>query len=103
MNEKKTVWLGRAAIVVSFVIALVISLFLKHLGQGFEYVLEYAGLISPGILCIFLLRMFWKRTTTNGAPDALTVNRQWFKMTRSFRLGAVVVCTLPALMCIIVW
>lgn len=67
LNEKQTVWLGRVAIVVSFIIALVISPFLKNFGQGFQYIQEYTGFISPGILCIFLLGMFWKRATANGA------------------------------------
>jgi SSS family solute:Na+ symporter len=67
MSEKQTVWLGRVAIVVSFIIALVISPFLKNFGQGFEYIQEYTGFISPGILCIFLLGMFWKRATASGA------------------------------------
>ncbi|WP_288429890.1 sodium/sugar symporter [uncultured Spirosoma sp.] len=67
MTEKQTVWLGRVAIVVSFIIALAISPFLKNFGQGFEYIQEYTGFISPGILCIFLLGMFWKRATASGA------------------------------------
>lgn len=67
MTEKQTVWLGRVAIVVSFIIALAISPFLKNFGQGFEYIQEYTGFISPGILCIFLLGMFWKRATAGGA------------------------------------
>ncbi|GAB3974228.1 sodium/sugar symporter [Spirosoma terrae] len=70
ISEKQTVWLGRVAIVVSFIIALVISPFLKNFGQGFEYIQEYTGFISPGILCIFLLGMFWKKATTNGALAA---------------------------------
>ncbi len=70
ISEKQTVWLGRVAIVVSFIIALAISPFLKNFGQGFEYIQEYTGFISPGILCIFLLGMFWKRATANGALAA---------------------------------
>jgi SSS family solute:Na+ symporter len=70
MDQQKTVWLGRVAIVVSFIIALAISPLLKNFGQGFEYIQEYTGFISPGILCIFLLGMFWKRATANGALAA---------------------------------
>ncbi len=67
LDEKKTVWLGRVAIVVSFIIALAISPLLKNFGQGFEYIQEYTGFISPGILAIFLLGFFWKKATANGA------------------------------------
>ncbi|CCH51748.1 Sodium/glucose cotransporter AltName: Full=Na(+)/glucose symporter [Fibrisoma limi BUZ 3] len=74
ISEKQTVWLGRVAIVVSFAIALVISPFLQNFGQGFEYIQEYTGFISPGILCIFLLGMFWKRATANGALAAAVLS-----------------------------
>jgi SSS family solute:Na+ symporter len=70
LTEKQTVWRGRIAIVVSFAIALVISPFLKNFGQGFEYIQEYTGFISPGILAIFLLGFFWKKATSNGALAA---------------------------------
>jgi SSS family solute:Na+ symporter len=70
LNEKQMVWMGRVSIVVSFVIALAISPLLKNLGQGFQYIQEYTGFISPGILAIFLLGFFWKKATANGALAA---------------------------------
>ncbi|RIV19424.1 sodium transporter [Fibrisoma montanum] len=74
ISEKQTVWLGRVAIIVSFIIALAISPFLQNFGQGFEYIQEYTGFISPGILCIFLLGMFWKRASANGALAAAVLS-----------------------------
>ncbi|MFC0186312.1 solute:Na+ symporter, SSS family [Pseudarcicella hirudinis] len=74
LDEKKTVWLGRIAIVVSFIIALAISPFLKNLGQGFEYIQEYTGFISPGILAIFLLGFFWKKAASQGALVAAVLS-----------------------------
>lgn len=67
MSEKQTVWTGRVAIVVAFVIALVVSPLLRNFGQAFEYIQVYTGYISPGILSIFLLGFFWKKATANGA------------------------------------
>ncbi len=67
LNEKQTVRLGRLSIVVAFAIALVLSPFLRNFGQGFEYIQEYTGFISPGILAIFLLGFFWNKATANGA------------------------------------
>jgi solute:Na+ symporter, SSS family len=70
LSEKQTVWTGRIAIVVAFVIALTVSPLLANFGQAFEYIQVYTGYISPGILCIFLLGFFWKKATANGALTA---------------------------------
>ena len=74
LSEKQTVRYGRVAIIVSFAIALVISPLLKNFGQGFEYIQEYTGFISPGILCIFLLGFFWKKAGTGGALAAAVLS-----------------------------
>jgi SSS family solute:Na+ symporter len=33
----------------------------------FQYIQEYTGLVSPGILAVFLMGLFWKKTSTRGA------------------------------------
>ncbi|HEX7756054.1 MAG TPA: sodium transporter, partial [Niabella sp.] len=40
---------------------------LKSLDQAYQFIQEYVGFFSPGVLAIFLLGMFWKRTTTAAA------------------------------------
>ena len=52
--------------------ALVIAMFasaplLRHFDQAFQYIQEYTGFFTPGIVVIFLLGMFWKRATEAGA------------------------------------
>jgi len=82
LDEKQSVWLGRVVIVIAFVIALLLSPLLKNFGQGFKYIQEYTGFISPGILCIFLLGFFWKKATANGALVATLLSiplSGWFK------------------------
>jgi len=37
---------------------------------GFQYIQEYTGFVSPGILAMFLLGFFWRRTTTAAAMFA---------------------------------
>jgi len=37
---------------------------------GFQYIQEYTGFVSPGILAMFLLGFFWKRTTAAAAMFA---------------------------------
>mgnify|MGYP001774889464 CR=1 FL=1 len=31
------------------------------------YIQEYTGLVSPGILAVFMLGLFWKKTSSKGA------------------------------------
>src|SRR5690606_3446477 len=35
--------------------------------QAFQFIQEYTGIVSPGILAVFLLGLFWKKTTNKGA------------------------------------
>jgi SSS family solute:Na+ symporter len=39
--------------------------------QGFQYIQEYTGFVSPGIFAMFLLGFFWKKTTSNAALFAM--------------------------------
>ena len=45
----------------------IIAPLLKNLGQAFQYIQEYTGLVSPGILAVFLLGIYWKKATSKGA------------------------------------
>ncbi len=71
-SEAKLVWLGRVSVIVSMFLAVVLSLLVgeKLMGegkQGFQYIQEYTGFVSPGIFAMFILGFFWKRTTSNAA------------------------------------
>lgn len=35
--------------------------------QGFQYIQEYTGFVSPGIFAMFILGFFWKKSTSNAA------------------------------------
>lgn len=69
-TEKKQVWIGRLTIVAAIVISIGLT-WKDALGiggeGGFQFIQKYTGFISPGILAIFLLGMFWKRTTATAA------------------------------------
>ncbi|TGD82285.1 sodium:solute symporter family transporter [Hymenobacter wooponensis] len=65
-TEKKQVWVGRLTILAAVVLS--VAMTWKDLlgigGEGgFQFIQKYTGFISPGILAVFLLGMFWKRTT----------------------------------------
>ena len=66
-DDKKLVSVGRITVVVSLVIAMWIAPNLGNLGQVFQYIQEYTGVVSPGILAVFLTGIFWKKTTNNAA------------------------------------
>ncbi|HEY4287185.1 MAG TPA: sodium/solute symporter [Puia sp.] len=75
-DEKKLVLTGKITVVVSMLLAVVMSLVIgeKLMGegkQGFNYIQEYTGFVSPGIFAMFLLGFFWKRTTSSAAMFAM--------------------------------
>ena len=75
-DESKLVITGKIAVIVSMLLAVLMSLVIgeKLMGegkQGFNYIQEYTGFVSPGILAMFLLGFFWKRTTANAAMFAM--------------------------------
>ena len=70
-EQKKLVTVGRIVAVVSIVIAIFITRpFLSNFGQGFQFIQDFTGFVTPGICVIFLLGLFWARTTATAAMVA---------------------------------
>ncbi len=69
-SEKKMVAIGRWAVIISTLIAIVIAPALRSFDQVYQFIQEYVGFISPGVFAIFLLGFFWKRTTSSAALTA---------------------------------
>lgn len=65
-TEYKMVWTGRAVAFGAMIMAILFTwkdvLGISSAG-GFTYIQKYTGFISPGVFAMFLLGMFWKRTT----------------------------------------
>lgn len=66
-NDKTTVKVGRLSAGAALVIGCIIAPFLDNLDQAFQFIQEYSGVVSPGILAVFLLGLFWKKTTNKAA------------------------------------
>lgn len=66
-SERKLVLVGRWAVIVSMVAAAIVTPALRSLDQAYQFIQEYVGFVSPGVLAIFLLGFFWKKTTANAA------------------------------------
>ncbi|MBW0177264.1 sodium/solute symporter [Sediminibacterium sp.] len=65
-DEKKLVWTGRVTIFVAMIVSVLFT-WNDTLGiggeGGFTFIQKYTGFISPGVFAMFILGMFWKRTT----------------------------------------
>ncbi len=61
------VTVGRITAVVALVIAIFLAPMLSSLGQAFQYIQEYTGVVSPGILAVFLCGLFYKKANSKGA------------------------------------
>jgi len=66
-TDKQTVRTGRITAAVALVVAMLIAPMLGNLGQAFQFIQEYTGVVSPGILAVFLAGLFYKKATNNAA------------------------------------
>lgn len=66
-SDKQTVNMGRITATVALITAVLMAPQLQSVPQVFQYIQEYTGMVSPGILAVFLMGLFWKKTTTKGA------------------------------------
>jgi len=66
-TEGQTVTVGRITAAVALVIAVLLAPQLANLGQVFQYIQEYTGIVSPGILAVFLMGLFYPKATNNAA------------------------------------
>ncbi|MGV3559696.1 sodium/sugar symporter [Larkinella arboricola] len=71
-TEQKLVRVGRIAIWVSMLMAILISPFMGiDKKGGFQFIQEMTGLVSPGVFAAFIMGFFWKKTNSSGALFAI--------------------------------
>lgn len=89
VSEPRMVWIGRVTVVAAMLLAVLIA---PYMGidkkGGFQYIQEYTGFVSPGILAMFLMGFFWRPTTAAAAMFA----------TIGGFVGSIVLKLLPALL-----
>ncbi|MGD9900765.1 MAG: sodium/solute symporter, partial [Calditrichaceae bacterium] len=66
-SEKQLVSAGRITAFVALLIAVFMAPVMGNIPQMFQYIQEYTGLVSPGILAVFLMGLFWKKASNKGA------------------------------------
>ncbi len=70
-SERHLVTVGRTVSFSALVIALIVARpLLGQFDQAFQYIQEFTGFFTPGVVALFLLGIFWSRTTANGALGA---------------------------------
>ena len=70
-DERHLVTVGRLTAIVAVVIGVLTAKpLLGGAEQAFQFIQEFTGFFTPGIVVIFILGMFWKRATTAGALTA---------------------------------
>ncbi len=65
--KNKDVAVGRISGSIALTIAIFVAPALGNIEQAFQYIQEYTGLVSPGILAVFMLGLFYKKATNRGA------------------------------------
>ena len=105
-SEQHYVMIGRSTAVIAILIALILAKpLLGGLESAFQTLQEYTGYIAPGVVAVFLLGMFWKKTTSTaamamlvmtfianiglkfGAPDLAFVIRIWLVFIMCLAVG----------------
>ena len=69
-TDRQLVRIGRLTVVISMLLACIVAPALRSLDQAYQFIQEYVGFISPGVLAVFLLGFLWKRTTSLAALAA---------------------------------
>ncbi|MGE8279395.1 MAG: sodium/sugar symporter [Stenotrophomonas sp.] len=70
-DQATLVRVGRVAAVVAVVLGILAAKpLLGSFDQAFQYIQEYTGFFTPGIVVIFMLGLFWKRANEAGALSA---------------------------------
>ena len=73
-EEHHLVKIGKIAALIFLIIGVLIAPFLGNLDQAFQFIQEFTGFVSPGILAIFILGLFWKKTSATAALVGVIVS-----------------------------
>ena len=66
-GKNRDVMVGRIAAASALLIAVFVAPALGNIEQAFQYIQEYTGIVSPGILAVFMMGLFYKKANNKGA------------------------------------
>ncbi|CBA15720.1 sodium/sugar symporter [Xanthomonas albilineans] len=102
-DQKRLVRVGRVAAVSSVLIGILAARpLLGNFDQGFQFIQEFTGFFTPGVVVIFMLGLFWKRANEAGALSAavgsvllsVVLKKLWPELPFMDRIGLVFVLSL---------
>ncbi|WP_045767384.1 sodium/sugar symporter [Xanthomonas albilineans] len=102
-GQKRLVRVGRVAAVSSVLIGILAARpLLGNFDQGFQFIQEFTGFFTPGVVVIFMLGLFWKRANEAGALSAavgsvllsVVLKKLWPQLPFMDRIGLVFVLSL---------
>jgi len=102
-TEKQYVFVGRATSLSALILAMICAKpLLGNFDQAFQYIQEFTGFFTPGIVVLFIVGMFWKKATATSAIVAaiasfvlsLTLKFAWPGLPFMDRVGLVFVLCL---------
>jgi len=84
-KDKALVKSGRISALTALVIGAVMAPLLGGIDQAFQFIQEYTGIVSPGILAVFLLGLFYKKATNKSAIIGVILS---IPIAMYFKIGA---------------
>ncbi len=66
-DDRMMIYIGRFSSIVFVIISGFVAASLGNFEQAFQFIQEFTGMVSPGITAIFVMGLYWKRTTSIAA------------------------------------
>ena len=71
VSDGKLVIVGRVMSAVSLLFGVIVAPMLSNLEQAFQFIQDFTGMVTPGIVVVFLFGLFWKKANSKGALWAI--------------------------------
>ena len=73
-GNKQLVKVGRITVLSALLVATLLANKMGSVPQMFQYIQEYTGIVSPGILAVFITGLFWKKTNVKAAIYGIVIS-----------------------------
>ena len=73
-GNKQLVKVGRITVLSALLVATLLANKMGSVPQMFQYIQEYTGIVSPGILAVFITGLFWKKANVKAAIFGILVS-----------------------------